>query len=150
MLKIIVNTTNVDRKIAQARRMTKDLSQPMNEAGKFFTGLVEQSFEDQRDPYGVSWKALKDSTLRARRKRGNFSTTILVDTGKMLSSLKFKAGAKTLSVSMNKPAEFHQEGTGRVPMRRIFPISFGQRYLPKAWSEGIIKIFSDFTKSMFK
>lgn len=146
MLKISVNTAAFDKRLVSARKKCGDLSEPMRNIGVFFEAQVEQGFADQRDPYGQAWKPLADSTLRARRKRGNTDTTILIDKGRMLRSLRFTTKRDELLVKMNKPAEFHQEGRPNLPQRRIFPISFGQRYLPKKWTDGMLAILKRFVE----
>lgn len=149
MLDVIVNTQAIDAKIAQARRLSGDMSVPMHQAGDFIVGLIDQGFVQQRDPYNQAWRPLADGTLRARQRRGQGST-ILQATGVMRHSLGFESDAHSVLAHINAPAEFHQEGSARLPQRRIFPISFGQRYLPKAWTDGFLAIFEKFVGGMFK
>ena len=149
MLKIDVIGATLERKLAKARRMAGNLKTPMTSAGAFFLEKVEEGFDQQRDPYGLPWKPLADSTLRMRAKRGT-GDTILNDTGKMLASLRVISTSNNATVKINRPAEYHQKGNPRLPQRRILPISFGARYLPKAWTQGIEKIFNDYVARMMK
>jgi hypothetical protein len=149
VLDVIVNTQNIDKKIAQARKLGGDMSVPMHQAGDFIVGLIDQSFVQQRDPYNQAWVPLADSTLRARQRRGQGSA-ILQATGAMRASLGFESDAHSVLAHINAPAEYHQEGSWRLPQRRIFPISFGQRYLPKAWTDGFLAIFEKYVAGMFK
>lgn len=95
---------------------------------------------------GISWEALKESTLERRRRKGIVHDRRLEETGALLASLKpgepgavpnqvFKVepGAVTVGSSDSK-AEKHQNGRGHVPPRPITPPG-GE--IPPGWDEAM-------------
>ena len=90
---------------------------------------------------GGDWKPLAESTLRARRRRGNTSTIILRDTSQMFLALNpsvdtpgamLRSGPWSIQVGMGTGqkhgdgpntvadiASFHQSGGGHLPQRKI-------------------------------
>jgi phage gpG-like protein len=83
--------------------------------------LVGQGFQDEEDPYGKAWDALK-------RRKGR----ILQDTGRLRSSWHVKridTTGFTIAAGV-KYARFHQDGTRRMLARRMVPDAGN---LPAKW-----------------
>lgn len=93
---------------------------------------VVETVREEADPWHQPWPPHAPSTVKARLRKGNTSTKLLVDTGKMFDSLDNTSDATSATVSMAGPAEFHQEGTPRMPPRPMFPES-NDRGPPEDW-----------------
>lgn len=134
----------------------RNMKSAMEKAARFIEMQIDQGFINQRDPYGVGWLPLKDTTLRLRQLRGNFSSVVLQDSGNMRESLDATATSKTVVVKMDDFSGIHQTGNqfnrmfggpqAPVPMRRIFPIIDDQVIFPLTWEEEITSYFDDLIK----
>jgi hypothetical protein len=97
--------------------------------------LIEQEFEEGRDPYGRAWAELTDATLA---KRSQTTEPPLTDDGDMRRSVDVRprAGAG-IGITIDHPAAPHQTGwngpQGHGPARPILP---GMK-MPIAWRETI-------------
>lgn len=103
--------------------------------GQGLLSSVRDTFYDQRSPSGVPWAALKPATLANRRRRGNNSTRILLDTLALFKSVKVAISGASVSVEVgaglpDDRATYAQSGTNRAPPRPFFP---EQGRLPESW-----------------
>ena len=76
------------------------------------------------DDSSLAWKPLKPSTIKARRqgKKKNLSEKILRDTGNLQSRWDTKATVTYGELkSRQNYSHFHEEGTKRIPQRKILP-----------------------------
>ena len=106
--------------------------------------LIEDEFTEGRDPYGVDWAELAEST----QDRGRFHPP-LTDTGAMRSTLNVYATgsgaglAGGVSLAIAHPALPHQEGwsgpRSSGPARPIFP----EHGLPETWEVAIEEAVTD-------
>lgn len=104
--------------------------------------LIEDEFADGRDPYGVDWAELAEST----QDRGRFHPP-LTDTGALRSTLNVYATGRGAGVSLAiggaHPALPHQEGwsgpRSSGPARPIFP----EHGLPETWEVAIEEAVTD-------
>lgn len=104
--------------------------------------LIEDEFTDGRDPYGVDWAELAEST----QDRGRFHPP-LTDTGALRSTLNVYATGRGAGVSLAiggaHPALPHQEGwsgpRSSGPARPIFP----GHGLPDTWEAAIEEAVTD-------
>jgi len=68
----------------------------------------------------LKWKPLKKPSSR----RGGISSKILRDTGRLQRDWEFSAGNNWASVKSGVfYSSFHENGTGKIPQRKIFPES---------------------------
>ncbi|NEP15199.1 MAG: hypothetical protein F6K14_34530 [Symploca sp. SIO2C1] len=80
---------------------------------------TERQFATETDPDGVRWAALAPSTLAQKRRLG-YPDNILTRTGKMRNSVVAIADARSVLIGVDVPyAIFHQQGTRKMPQRRI-------------------------------
>jgi phage gpG-like protein len=89
--------------------------------------LVAQGFADERDPYGIPWAPLK---VRQGK--------ILQDTARLKRSWHRKridAAGFTIGSGVSY-ASFHQEGTRRLPPRKMVPDAGN---LPPRWRKAIVQ-----------
>ena len=98
-----------------------DLSKPMRQVSLVMRDKVVETFRDAHDPWHQPWPPLQQATLDKRAARGNTRTSILVDSGRMYDSIDNASDATSATVSMDSPAEFHLDGTSRMPPRPMFP-----------------------------
>ena len=91
-----------------------DLSRPMAAIGQHLVTEADLAFRRERDPWGEPWEPLAASTLRQRRsgrRRGARAARVLQDTGRLRSSLAYRADASGVSVGTNvRYARIHQLG----------------------------------------
>jgi phage gpG-like protein len=72
---------------------------------------VANGFRQSRDPYGRPWKPLKRRVGQPLR-----------DTGRLLNSFHTKVDSRGFEVLSDVfYAQFHQEGTRRIPRRQMLP-----------------------------
>ncbi len=98
---------------------------------------------------GIAWPDLALATLQKRRRAGRTDSDILLETGRLLQSLRpgpdelpslhpdqvFKIDARGVTVGTDAEyADFHQYGTPHMPPRAIVPPN-GE--LPDAWVEPV-------------
>ena len=134
--RIEVNRTQLNRIIARLRRIESPNTQRLHESiGRRIEPLVARGFIQQRDPYGVPWKPLADSTIRGRRRRGR-GARILQDTGVMRNSTGFVATTESVEVGFADPkAKYHQTGTRKgVPQRAVLPYDEARGF-PRDWNQ---------------
>ena len=83
---------------------------------------IQKNFRDEGDRAhpGTGWKPLKESTKRGRR--GTAPYKILQDTGHLKGRWKhFYDNDTALIQSGVDYGSFHQQGSGKLPQRRILP-----------------------------
>lgn len=80
-------------------------------------------FQQQRDPYGVPWKARKKPKAEWALRFGFIDDghRILDDSGDMIDSLTARATNGRIVMRILGYARFHQTGTYKMVARKIFP-----------------------------
>jgi hypothetical protein len=79
--------------------------------------LIQAQFDEGKDPYGNPWAPLAPSTLRKGR-----SAPPLTDTGRMRATARAMAISATgVAVTIDSPAQFHQEKRPILPVRGEVP-----------------------------
>lgn len=97
---------------------------------------ISDEFRESRDPYGQPWKPLKSP--RGRQGKKKRSDKPLIDTGRLRASFRAQPDGATVRVSTDVDyAEFHQDGTSRIPRRQILPDDDGG--LGPRWSAAFEK-----------
>lgn len=114
----------LERNIQRARylaspRFLQTVSQHMGAQAR---ELVDEGYQNRRDPDGAAWKPTKQRN------------PILERTGAYRASwrLSFGRNAFVLTAAGIHYAGYHEYGTSRLPRRRTIPI--GGRPLPPRWS----------------
>jgi phage gpG-like protein len=122
-----------------------DLSRPLRDVSRLMEQETRNTFRNQSDPWGHPWPPHAESTLAARRRRGNTRTSLLIDTAEMYDGIERASDASSASVTIPAPAEVHQDGTttaGRshnvtIPPRPMFPEHHGVADLPPGYLDRI-------------
>jgi len=93
--------------------------------------LIQQQFDEGKDPYGKPWAPLKPSTLRRGRR-----PPPLTDTRAMRDGIKVRGIEDGISIDVPASyASFHQEGAPKVNLaaRPMLP----EHGLPESWEQAI-------------
>lgn len=133
---VTVDDAAVMAMFARIQRAATDMTPAMDAIGNAMANLVRLRFNDSADPWGTPWAPLKPTTI-ARRRKG--SSVPLRDTGNLMASVQYKAGADSVSINVgraDRPAAVHQFGNpnnrffGRalapIPARPFLPIRGGR------------------------
>lgn len=94
--------TGTDQVFSRMSRLMNRLDNPelpLKDAGEYLRESVDTNFEVSGRPR--RWRALAASTLRARRRRGNSSDKILVDTGAMREGIETVMHGDSVEVGSN-------------------------------------------------
>lgn len=111
------------------------------------------TFRFSRAPGGAPWPALKSATLKARQRKGSFSTQPLIATGKMYAGIESDATDSTATVTVggglpDARAWYNQFGTLKSPQRAFLPISTMGTPDPTAdWLRRVRKPIDDAVKA---
>ncbi|NER97508.1 MAG: hypothetical protein F6J86_27275 [Symploca sp. SIO1B1] len=105
----------------------RNLENPLRGWGNWMEQETERQFATETDPDGVRWAALAPSTLAQKRRLG-YPDSILTRTGKMRRSVNSVADARGVLIGVDVPyAIFHQQGTRKMPQRRILGMNDKRR-----------------------
>ncbi|NES17878.1 MAG: hypothetical protein F6K41_02900 [Symploca sp. SIO3E6] len=105
----------------------RNLENPLRGWGNWMEQETERQFVTETDPDGVRWAALAPSTLAQKRRLG-YPDSILTRTGKMRRSVNSVADARGVLIGVDVPyAIFHQQGTRKMPQRRILGMNDKRR-----------------------
>jgi phage gpG-like protein len=144
---MIVERAEFDDTISRLAALGADASKPLALVSRIMEEEVRNTFRNEADPWGHPWPPHAPSTVRARERKGNTRTSLLVDKGDMYDSIQRRSDANTAEVSMDGPAEVHQDGTTtagrghnvRIPPRPMFPDDDP----PEAWWDRVQAPFVD-------
>lgn len=108
------------RELARIRGVASDMTTTHRHIGNIIQNSIEQSFEDEKSPFGEVWTPLK---------AGRANHKILTDTGTLSSSFGVNANANSVEVGTNLVyAPIHQFG-GQAGRDRSVTID-ARPYLP--------------------
>lgn len=138
----ITGTEEITRTLKEAEKKVKDLTPVMREIGNYIKNVTEESFENQRTPWGEAWKP---NAINVPGKQ------ILIKSGQLQSSFTYDADNKSVTVGTKKKyAAIHQFGgeAGRnhsvdIPARPFMPIKNGA--LDKQVADAVIKKIQEYT-----
>lgn len=98
---------------AKLQRLAQIVASPrqaLSGSAQALRRLVQDTFRDERDPWGSPWRSHAPATSRARD-RTSASGQILLDTGRMYGSIDATADDNGVSVGVGTEyASFHQFG----------------------------------------
>jgi phage virion morphogenesis protein len=138
---IQINSTQVERALAELASRTVHLQPAFNAIGVEIHRRVVDCFEHEQSPDGINWAALSPATLK---KRTSSNANILRDTGAMYETLGHNATDSYAEVSIGTIgqdyAKFHQFGTEHIPARPFFP----SENLPQEWESDVMNVLNNF------
>jgi phage virion morphogenesis protein len=145
---INISTKELD-KIAELLQKPKRL---LNNIGNLLASEIGESFENERSPNGKKWKALKASTINARKRKGSSSEKILQDSYQLSESFDFSVRGNTIIVGTDKEyAAIHQFGgkAGRnkkvkIPARPFLPLKKKDNTLLSKMEDRIIELIDEY------
>ena len=124
----------LSNKLSNIHKKVEDdsFSNPILEKlGVIFTKNIKRQFNLSEDPYYKEWKPLKNPS----EKRGGSTAKPLLDRGRLVNSITHNVIQNKLTVGTNvKYAEYHQNGTSRIPARPFLP---DQRGMPEEYERDI-------------
>ena len=85
-------------------RLFRDVSRPgpaMKLVGLVGQGFVQRRFKEGKDPRGEPWHELATATILRRRNKDKGSIKPLVDTGRLMNSINFRATSVEAIVGTN-------------------------------------------------
>lgn len=110
-LDVTINDSEIERRLSDALALLGDLTPVFEDFGVWQDGETDDLFDEERDPYGERWAALKESTLKRKSQRGEFMK-ILQATGKMRASTVSKAMKSGYRHGFtDRKAEFHDRAS---------------------------------------
>jgi phage virion morphogenesis protein len=157
MIQIEIQSADVLGAIEQLHRKMADLSQPMNDIGKYLMNITEESFDNERSPDGEAWHPLAESTRAYKAKYGGHKILQSKDSN-TVGSLNHDATDTSVIVGVNavsaKGYEYpiaHQFGTDKagrgrnvkIPARPFFPITHDGELIDGAREE-VLEIIMEF------
>lgn len=109
---IQVEDAQVTAALLALRARLGHLQPVMASIGQRLVTQADLSFRAEQDPWGTAWQRLSHSTLRQRRTgKGTGGAKILRDTGRLASSISYRASADQVVVGTNVIyAAIHQFG----------------------------------------
>ena len=132
-----------------------------NTIGNMISNSIEFAFENQKSPFGKSWKPLKQSTLAQKVKRGG-SERILRDSGHLADNWHIASDNKSVTVSNNSSckgfayglshqfgANAERGGKSKIPARPFLPVDSNGELEPNL-KENIKSFLNDEIAKVFK
>ena len=105
-------TGNINKNLDILLRKLKNPAPALKKIGQLEVSQTKLRFRNSKDPDGNDWEPLSPFTIAARRKgRGSGSPKILVDTGRLRSSITFATSNTDVFIGTNVVyGSLHQEG----------------------------------------
>jgi phage virion morphogenesis protein len=130
MIEVKVESAGIQAALRFVQGRVQNMQPLLADIGDAILANTQLRFKDQKDPQGIPWKPLAESTLRRRRKRGR-DAKILRDTGQLYLSLTRNATSKRVEVGTNKKyGKYHQQetpGKGKIPRRAFLGLTQADR-----------------------
>lgn len=105
-----------------------EMKNTMSTIGGMVRNVIEDSFEQERSPWGEKWEALKPKTAK-QKQRKNKSRLILRNSGSLADRWSVTATSSSVEVSSNAKSNkgyvygaVHQWGSKKVVARKFLPI----------------------------
>lgn len=106
----------------------REMKSTMSTIGGMVKNVIEDSFEQERSPWGEKWKALNPKTTKQKQKK-NKSNLILRNSGSLADRWSVTATSSSVEVSGNAKSNkgyaygaVHQWGSKKVAARKFLPI----------------------------
>lgn len=96
-----------------------------NKVESYMDDFIDSTFMSQGVNLAGNWKALAKSTVQGRSRRGYGAGNILINTGKLKSSVKKQSSTNSeMRFGSKVPYyKYHQLGTRKMPQRQILGIN---------------------------
>ncbi|MEL6164068.1 MAG: phage virion morphogenesis protein [Cyanobacteria bacterium J06628_3] len=104
--------------LKKLKRRLSNLAIPLENYTRWFKKETDKQFDTEKDSDGLPWEKLKPYTL-ARKKRLGYPKKILTESGNTRQTLYHKSSKFEGEVGIKGNAGFHQDGTERLPERKI-------------------------------
>lgn len=125
----IIGLEELNKKLKRLEIVTSpaQMKSTMHTIGNMIRNIIEESFENQADPWGTKWKPLKPQTIRAKKGKGK----ILRAKGNLEDKWHITATPTSVEVSNNSTSPngyhygiVHQWGSKRknIPARPFLPL----------------------------
>ncbi|MGG7074554.1 phage virion morphogenesis protein [Campylobacter sp. 9BO] len=132
-------------KLERIKNIEQHAAPLMRQIGETLKNEIEQSFDDEKSPFGQKWQALKPSTLNIKAKKGK-SEKILRSSGDLADKWLIKSNNNESKIFNNSNVKgfayglTHQFGTtkaGRshnvkIPARPFLPVDKSGNLAPKS------------------
>lgn len=149
MTTIEVNTRELVKIGKFVRRLSDiDFTEAMDTIGFRLVGKIRLQFRLGLDPFGNPWLPLSDNTRAAKNSDGAIKERrILVDKGILEKSFIHEPNSDYVRIGTPlEYAEYHNEGTQRIPRRQILP----EDRLPASWSKVALEEIDDHLKELIR
>lgn len=134
-----LDTSSVKTAFAKIKKALADLSSPMRDISLLMKEAVMNNFEDEGNP--TRWKALAESTRRAKMIKYGPGKQILEGSGWLKQSINASSTANEAAVYTGVfYGVYHQTGTRRMPQRAFMPFASGGENIPPFDEESITNI----------
>lgn len=118
-LKIKSNVEEVEAELEGIESRVRDLTPALRVGAAAIDKLVDDTFQQKRDPAGRPWSPYKPSTVKKHKGRVR---SLLQNTARLRRSWTARATKSAIVFGTNVPyARFHQEGTKHMKARRMAP-----------------------------
>ena len=120
-----VSFKDVDKILGQLIGVIEDRKREIMEpVEKIIVEDTRLRFKLGVDPQGRPWAPLKEATLRSRRRKGRQDQPVLSDSRTLRNSIESSSTNDEVIIGTNvEYAKYHQEGTSRMPQRKILGLS---------------------------
>lgn len=116
-----------------------EMKSTMHTIGNIVRNSIEESFENQSDPWGKKWEALKPATIKAKKGKGK----ILRATGELEDKWNIEATSSSVKVFGQGKAKgyeygrVHQWGSSKkkIPSRKFLPLDESGVIAPRVYEE---------------
>ena len=150
-LKIEVNANNLKKALHELSNKLSNLKPALNQIGYYLLEVTEDSFEDEKSPFGSPWSDLTPVTWKQKQKLGY--TKKLQNKGILASSIDFSTTADHLILGTNlEYAPIHQFGgfagknkSTHIPARPFLPIDIDGN-IPNSVEKEIIDFLKNYIK----
>ena len=113
-----------EKLLTEREQHMRDLTPVMKVYASRLRSLIDDSFEHQRNPAGVAWPVLQESTIKDRqRRRGMGPVRILIDSSDLRT--RWYTNARRASILIGNNLEYmpaQQFGTKHIPARAQAPV----------------------------
>ncbi|MBA8886159.1 hypothetical protein FHW12_000350 [Dokdonella fugitiva] len=155
-VRIDIDSAAAQRQYDALRQLAENPQRPLELARDVLEQRVRQTFRDEADPWGSPWAPHSPVTTGLRARRGNTRVSLLIDTGKMFSTIRSGVEGNEAFVAIGGEGTFpevHQRGNpdnkawgrGRapIPARPMFPLRGDEVELPDAWANDLFAPFDE-------
>ena len=136
MVTLEVKASHVIAQLDQLRRAIESPSAVMADIGQFGVEQLDETWQAETNPYGVAWPPLAPATLRQKT-----GPSMLIESGSMNAGLGYQVSGDGVEIGvLSDIAIFHQEGTSKMPARKVVP----DEGLPPEWEPALTTLVESY------